>query len=944
MREDVAMPARRIFLGQGQPLLDLAVAAIARAYPAGDVSTPAWDLTGVLIAIPSDRARRQLLDRLVARAEADGRVLLPPELTAPERLMRLAVPNDPTLATPWQSLLVRRSVLERVDPAAIEALIPNAASVSGAAGESLVTWMMRTSDELLLEGLAAETLPDRLREAGVDIPSMARYEAFALLERAYLEALERLGLKDRWRHVAGCVERGEVRVEREILLLGVMSPQRLLQRLLRCVSDRVTALVGAPEGDAEAFDDLGVAVGEVWAGRSPTLDDACLRFVERATDQNVAVVEAIEGHTRGAGYDAGDVAVVTTSPTLSEPIRAAITMAGTSAAVIGSMPLEQTPPATLLGLLIRFAESRRLDDLAVLLRHPDALLYLRHCGLASAPPPDVVGVLDRVASEAVIGEIDASWLRGQAEALGPLVEALLALLPGDLERPRLLCGWAGVIRSALEGLYNHEGHAKEALPLLGESLEVLLEQIDAVSQLAGGVVEQPELSLEEAWGWLLDAASASVGLPVDESALAIVGVLELAFDPSPVLVVAGLNEGQFPARPRPDRLLPESLRVRLGIDTATRRCARDLWALGTAIGSRDRVTLIATGRSAEDDPLLPSLPLLGGDRATQIARLQRFLTRRDAAAERLQVIEPGKANRFLMACPPASVAVPERVSVTAFRDYISCPYRFYLKHVRRLRVSGDAAYELDAAGFGTLMHEVLATLKDVDPADRSSEARIGLWLDEALDRCARARMGAVLSPTLRLQVMQARERLAPVAAMQHARWEQGWEIVAVEESLRLPVAVGGRTMTIKGKIDRIDRHPDGGWQVLDYKTFDNVDDPRKKHWRSSVETWIDLQLPIYLDLVRQEPVAAAGDIDTGYWVLPAKPSADTNDHIVLCGWNDEEIKSARAERDRILEAIASGIFWPPSDQARYEDGYEALCADYATDREDLIETAREEVS
>jgi len=43
-----------------------------------------------------------------------------------------------------------------------------------------------------------------------------------------------------------------------------------------------------------------------------------------------------------------------------------------------------------------------------------------------------------------------------------------------------------------------------------------------------------------------------------------------------------------------------------------------------------------------------------------------------------------------------------RMSVTAFRDYLACPYRFFLRHVLKLRPLDDAATELAANQFGDL--------------------------------------------------------------------------------------------------------------------------------------------------------------------------------------------------------------------------------------------------
>ena len=39
--------------------------------------------------------------------------------------------------------------------------------------------------------------------------------------------------------------------------------------------------------------------------------------------------------------------------------------------------------------------------------------------------------------------------------------------------------------------------------------------------------------------------------------------------------------------------------------------------------------------------------------------------------------------------------------VTAFRDYLTCPFRFYLRRILKLQAADDSAAELDGAQFGS---------------------------------------------------------------------------------------------------------------------------------------------------------------------------------------------------------------------------------------------------
>ena len=72
--------------------------------------------------------------------------------------------------------------------------------------------------------------------------------------------------------------------------------------------------------------------------------------------------------------------------------------------------------------------------------------------------------------------------------------------------------------------------------------------------------------------------------------------------------------------------------------------------------------------------------------------------------------------------------------VTEFRDYLACPYRYYLRHVLGLKGLTDSAAELDGAAFGSLAHEVLARLGTVPPAAATDAEAVRRQLDELLDK------------------------------------------------------------------------------------------------------------------------------------------------------------------------------------------------------------------
>jgi ATP-dependent helicase/nuclease subunit B len=271
---------------------------------------------------------------------------------------------------------------------------------------------------------------------------------------------------------------------------------------------------------------------------------------------------------------------------------------------------------------------------------------------------------------------------------------------------------------------------------------------------------------------------------------------------------------------------------------------------------------------------------------------------------------------------PRVAAAPTQLSVTAFRDWLACPFRFYLKHALRLKRVEPEKAELNALDFGILMHAALQQLGQ-EPALRDcvDATQLSDFLIERFERIVRGRYGAELTLPLVVQCEAARQRLRAAAEVEARERAAGWRTEHVEWEIE--VVIGG--LTVKGKIDRIDRHTDGRVRVLDYKTGDKASDPIAAHLRSVREdeldrpawlrknetegksrAWVDLQLPLY----RLAVAATWGDaVACGYFNLP-KAAGETAVKL----WDDfsrETQASAEACAAGVVAAVRAGEFWPP---------------------------------
>ncbi len=970
----------RVFVGWDAPLLPRAAAWLYhRADSRRDLSTasPAARVLrfdDLLLVVPAARAGRRLIELLAELVEdrhtgpwTPPRVLTPGAV--PEALYEPVRPPVSDLG----GVLTRYRLLQQAGTEKLEPLLgpsgPETISVDRCGRAAL----MGLAEDLA--GLAATLAADGLSVAEVahrctqmaDVPDELRWRAIADLQRDYEEALANENLADRHAERLAALREQRLRTEQQIVLIGANDLPGIVCRMLDTLMGGpdnegqaiVTALIPAPESESSAFDRLGNLTSSAWSKRSTPISDAALRIVERPLDQaqevlwSLGEVQHAPPLTPDDGGDTPTVVVQMSHPPdritigvgderMGPLIQRTLTMAGLTARLATGRPLAGSAPMTLLAALGRFAVGRHLADFLALIRHPDVRRFAAVHG-ADIDASPWLGLLDRYATEHLQGRWTGAWL-GDPQQRATLAETydLTASLidpgPADpVERP--LCDWADSIAAVLTRIY-----AGRDLDRQSEADRILIDALSAAGDLLGDIRSLPAglcptLTLGEAMGLTsVLAGLRALPWPGGEAGVELLGWLELALDDGPKLIVTGFNEGFVPRAAGADALLPDGLRRRLGLSDDAWRYARDMFLLHVIVHSRPDAIFIAGRTDARGEPLKPSrlaMALQGRDLARRVADFYAMPIASESDAPkpprhpRAAVLPVGRANTLLPTYPQPLGAPINSLAVTAFRHYLACPYRFYLTHVLKLRVVDDTPGEMDGLVFGTLGHAVLAwfgrsTLAASDDADA-----IAVALSGQLDREANQRFGPHPPPAVRVQIEQMRERLVTLAQRQAEQTRAGWRIVPelIEIPARATLTVDGRPFTITGRIDRVDRHPELGYRLLDYKFGDSGDKPEKTHRRGPAhdKEWIDLQLPLYRHLATGLGLDARR-IALGYIVLPKKL---TEVKLQLAPWTDDDLAAADTRAHEVIRAVRAERFWPPGEplDPRYDDGLGGLCFD-----------------
>ena len=927
--ETEAMPLSRKFLDWQRPALDAVVDDLLATY--GDHQT--LDLDRVVLVVPGKRAGRHLLERLVQRCDESGLVFVPPQITTVGRLPELLYESKRVHATDLVQQLGWIHALRSMGRRSISKVIPQLP-----ADDDVVRWLelgkllWRQHRELAGDGLDFRDVIRRgAQTEGFDQREKKRWQFLRRVQEKYLEILDEFELWDQQTARLYAIEHRECRTDRQIVMVATADANRALRQMLDQVEANVCSLVHAPRSIASRFDEYGCIRPDAWQDLPIEPDRSQIHIVDGPADQAAKVAQCIAQYN--GRYRADEIAIGVPDESLVPHLRRQLQQCGVDTRWVVGRKLAEMGPYRLLSLLANFCERGRMNDFASLVRHPDVSRWLDN----KVRPKQLIRELDEYIRNHLPTR-PGNWL-GPDQASSEIsvaheeIEQLMQPWQHDAQK---LGPWASEIGNTLAKVYanlqldrsNPNDHY-QALAFV--EIRRALEQHNAVPDLLA-----PKISASGATRLLLDQlASVALPPPPDEQAIELLGWLELPLGDTPALVVTSMNEEFVPKSMNSDLFLPNNLRRELGLVDNTRRYARDAYAFSALLASRQELDLVSSRRDRLDNALTPSRLLFSAQPEETARRAKEwFGPLKEAGPLFASTLQPGcdEYSNFVVP-PPAPLTEPiTSLRVTAFRDYLSCPYRFYLRHVLKLDGIDDRVDEMDAAIFGTVIHEVLNDFGRNEIRECSDAFEIEAWLFKALDRFARRQFGPDKMPAVTVQLMQMRHRLTAFAHWQAGWYQQGWRVRASEapgSKLDKPIMLDlpGQSIELRGRIDRVDQnHKTGHWMLIDYKTSDSARTPEQVHQRAG--DWVDLQLPLYLQF--QEALGIDGPVQLAYLLLP-KDLQEVG--LQVAGWSQGDLKQAERKAIEVAQDIVAEKFWPPSDHWRTNiREFAAICQDGVRDR------------
>jgi ATP-dependent helicase/nuclease subunit B len=482
------------------------------------------------------------------------------------------------------------------------------------------------------------------------------------------------------------------------------------------------------------------------------------------------------------------------------------------------VPLDQTPPAVFLRLVLNAAvEALAPLPLLALLKHPLA-----------------AGGMPAEQFRRRVRRLEERCLRGPRPGPG-LLGLRQALPPGDRELADLVSRLDGALRPLIASL---ESRAATFADLVATHFAAA-EQLARSHDESGADRLWRETAGETAAQFIAELSAAAASLPAIAGAdypalfaalidgavvrpryglhprLAIWGLLEARLQRADVTILGGLNEGVWPPQMETDAFLSRPMRQAFGLPSPEERIGIAAHDFTQGLGAP--VVWLTRAKRVEGAPTVPSRWLLRLDTVLQAAKRDRDL---QAATEPLawqaMLDTPPRSQWRRVAqprpCPPIA-ARPRQLSVTQIETLIRDPYSIYARFILGLTALDPIDAAPDAAARGSFIHEALEQFLKAHPDSlpRDAERRL-LAIGETLFGPWQNR------PELRAFWWPRFQRVARWFVETETARRQRLDEIRSEIEGRTPIAAPAGEFVVKAKADRVDRRRDGNLALVDYKT------------------------------------------------------------------------------------------------------------------------------
>ena len=657
MNQILSMSIERVFLGWNSPCLHLAVKYLLRV----NQSDENLNLQNQIIAVPSNRAGRKILELLAKATTAAGLFFTPPKILTTGSLIDSLCEIDEKTASKTERICAWAEALRQTPNETRKAIIP-----SPPEAKKISAWISLGEEfdslwnSLAASGKSPELISTELKDKLENNESL-RWIAFAEIYNHYLEALKTSGNIDL--HSQRLIHLQKTRNSKysHIYLVACSDLNEVAKQCLSTTSDNITALIHAPKEFEDHFDAYACLISSKWKEQPIKIQESIISPCNSYELQGHLAANVIAHNANTYGPNA--ITIGMADEQLADNLQSSLGKHSISSRKAVNKTLAHSSPAIFLRSALQFTASQTYETFSSLIRHPDVEKWL------SIKFKSPIEICDRYYEKHLPFSLNTLSTDNSSNTatIRDILKETQQLLSPLQSKSNCASDNAGKILQILSNLYSEISRSSET----DEAISGICNSLESLSNSSAGLLCEFSafLHLLE-----IELGQAIIQQPLIEEAVELLGWLEVQLDDAPALIICGANEGIIPQSITSHSFLPDSTRKYLGLTDNDQRYARDAYALSASIHSRKVLSIIFSKTSATGDPLSPSRLLLSTNRqniATRIIRLS----------------EPNRQNINFKECtagfnlhqPLPLETPPKTVNVSGLRDYISCPYRYYLK-------------------------------------------------------------------------------------------------------------------------------------------------------------------------------------------------------------------------------------------------------------------------
>jgi len=893
-------PVERVFLPWDKPLLDRSIDFLTENWENGPL-----DLSDTLIIVPTRVSGRRLREQLAIAAANKNSGVIAPQVITEEALRspEFFLNKNEQVPTNEEAIVAWTYVLQTTNIENYPTLFP-------------VPPIRRDFDWAL--GLANEynSLQILLAEADLTFSDVSKRVKDQDMEPERWTELSKLEF--RWTKELGKLKKvnpvttrttSDLQTQlkpsiKHIVLLGTFdlspSAKNLLQKIGK--HTKCTTAIYAPEEFSDHFDAWGTPL-QYWSEQNILIPqpEQTIHRVDSPSAQSSQVIKLLSKERNDS------IALGILDEEVTRSLQPDLNNIGISSFDPSGIPYAKHSLVYALRTLHRFKQTHSVKDLLELLRLP-------------GHPAELIIALEDFSRKHLCYNL------GQLKEFSTRPEYFHKEISEVLKwSDQLLSTFDQKSETVISRIINLLYPDKNYTSVFSDGVETLSQTLDSLSS----VLRKFKFNTDEELTLLLHLFSQQKHYDHPQSdELLLQGWLELLWENSEHLIIAGFNEHKIPERIQSHSFLPDTLRRFLGLKNNSTKHARDAYLLQALLASHQSINFIFSRTNIDRDPLRPS-PLLLACKTEELPARVRQLFEETGTSNQPEAWSAGW--KITPPAPPEHAKVFTQLSVTQFSAYLSCPFRFYLKHVLKMEELESNTKEMNARNFGNIFHQVLENFGNSELKESTNSKEINQYFRMELEKQLFIYFGETKSVPLKIQRESLLQRLTWWSAIEAEQRIHGWEISEVEKEIhKTPWDINGTL--IRGKIDRIEIHRDtGAMRLIDFKTgkVKSVADAHIENVKKGLEfpewmiapdsrklkRWTNLQLPLYhLAIQRLFPDR---EISTAYVTL-----GETKENVKLMEWpqfNNNLLDSAYTCTCGVIDSIKKKTFWPATPDPKYDD-------------------------